>query len=160
MVSVSMLLLSVVLSLVPVVVVVALFAMIGRTKEGVIGLFHPSCDGFGGGERVLWALVAALLREQEYSKYRIVVYARQGVVAREVLDKVKVQFDIDFSKEEVKRIEFKELTTWRWLEAKRYPHFTLIAQSLGSTLVAFEALLTDPPEIFVDTVGFAFTYPV
>jgi alpha-1,2-mannosyltransferase len=41
-----------------------------------------------------------------------------------------------------------------------YPHFTLILQSLGSMILGFEALIKYNPDIFIDTMGYSFTYPI
>jgi alpha-1,2-mannosyltransferase len=46
------------------------------------------------------------------------------------------------------------------LEAARYPRFTMLGQSLGSVVVAWEALTAYTPDIFVDTTGYAFTFLV
>ena len=42
----------------------------------------------------------------------------------------------------------------------RYPRFTMIGQSVGSIVLAFEALWKLRPRVFIDTTGYAFTYPV
>lgn len=42
----------------------------------------------------------------------------------------------------------------------RYKRFTMIGQSVGSMCLAFEALWKLRPHVFIDTTGFAFTYPV
>jgi alpha-1,2-mannosyltransferase len=41
-----------------------------------------------------------------------------------------------------------------------YPRLTLVLQSLGSIVVALEAVLLLRPDVVFETVGFAFTYPV
>jgi alpha-1,2-mannosyltransferase len=46
----------------------------------------------------------------------------------------------------------------KWVEAKTYPRFTIIGQSLGSMILAWEALSKLTPLIFLDTSGYAFTY--
>jgi alpha-1,2-mannosyltransferase len=38
-----------------------------------------------------------------------------------------------------------------------YPHFTLLGQSLGSLIVAFDAFNLLVPDIYIDTMGYAFT---
>lgn len=44
------------------------------------------------------------------------------------------------------------------MEAKTWPRFTIIGQSLGSMVLAWEALSKLTPLVFVDTSGYAFTY--
>lgn len=55
-------------------------------------------------------------------------------------------------------IDFVFLQKRYWVEAERYPHFTLLGQSLGSMVLGFEALLQYQPDVFLDTMGYAFTY--
>ncbi|KAI9349624.1 hypothetical protein BDR26DRAFT_852485 [Obelidium mucronatum] len=141
--------------------VLVLIGLRGTAQKGKIGFFHPFCDAGGGGERVLWVLIAGLVKSGDYLHYSIVIYAKEGLFLDDVLTKVKDQFNVEFSESEKKRISLVQLRNWTWLEAKRYPRLTLIAQSLGSALVAIEALRRqDPPEVFVDTIGFAFTFPI
>ena len=46
------------------------------------------------------------------------------------------------------------------VEAKTYPRFTLIGQSVGSLILTAEAVLRRPPALFFDTAGYAFGYGV
>ncbi|XP_011493960.1 PREDICTED: GDP-Man:Man(3)GlcNAc(2)-PP-Dol alpha-1,2-mannosyltransferase isoform X2 [Ceratosolen solmsi marchali] len=48
----------------------------------------------------------------------------------------------------------------KWVETKNYPYFTLLGQSLGSLWLGYEALTLLQPDIFIDTMGYAFTYPL
>jgi alpha-1,2-mannosyltransferase len=48
----------------------------------------------------------------------------------------------------------------KWIEARTYPHFTMIGQSLGSVYLAWEALTNFTPQFYFDTSGYAFTYPL
>jgi len=41
--------------------------------------------------------------------------------------------------------------------ASTYPHFTLLGQSLGSLALAYDAFSLLVPDIFIDTMGYAFT---
>lgn len=47
-----------------------------------------------------------------------------------------------------------------WVEAKRYPCFTLLGQCIGSMLLGLEALCKFPPDVYIDTMGYAFTLPL
>ena len=40
--------------------------------------------------------------------------------------------------------------------ASRYPHFTLLGQSLGSLRVAYDAFSGFVPDVFIDTMGYSF----
>ena len=44
-----------------------------------------------------------------------------------------------------------------WVLASTWPHATLLGQSLGSLVTGWDAFSLLVPDIFVDTVGYAFT---
>lgn len=48
------------------------------------------------------------------------------------------------------------LTTRKYVQSSMYPHMTLLGQSLGSLIVAYDAFSLLIPDIFVDTMGYAF----
>lgn len=60
----------------------------------------------------------------------------------------------------VQPVEVLRLYNGVWVEASSYPRFTLLGQSLGSMVLAWEALWRLSPSLFLDTSGYAFTYPV
>ena len=45
-------------------------------------------------------------------------------------------------------------------ESKTWPILTLLGQILGSILLAFETMIKCRPDIFIDTAGFPFIYPI
>lgn len=49
------------------------------------------------------------------------------------------------------------LTTRKYVIASSYPHMTLLGQSLGSLVVAYDAFTLLVPDVFIDTMGYAFT---
>ena len=80
-----------------------------------------------------------------------------------------------------KNIEFITLYKRGWVEAKRYPYFTLLGQSTGSLVLGAEAILKLVPgmfnlcvsfsrnifiiftfdsDIFIDTMGYSFAFPL
>ena len=82
-------------------------------------------------------------------------------VSREsILNRVQQRFNITLPKSDPKNLEFISLKCRYWLEANRYPHFTLLGQSFGSLIVALEACWKFLPDIYIDTMGYAFTLPV
>lgn len=46
------------------------------------------------------------------------------------------------------------------VEASRYPYFTLLGQSIGSVFLGWEALRKCIPDIYIDSMGYAFTLPL
>lgn len=121
----------------------------------VVGFFHPYCNAGGGGERVLWTGIRAL--QKRYNFVRCVVYTGDPYVSgEEILRKARQRFNICLPEP----VEFVFLKKRRWVEASMYPYFTLLGQSFGSMLLAWEALNCYLPDIFLDTMGYAFTLPL
>ena len=125
-------------------------------KPVIVGFFHPYCNAGGGGERVLWHSIAAL--QKRYSFVRCVVYTgdEPGSRPESILKKVRERFAITLKND----VKFFYLARRGWVEASRWPRFTLLGQSLGSVILGFEALLTFAPHVYIDTMGYAFTMPL
>lgn len=127
-----------------------------KERVVIIGFFHPYCNAGGGGERVLWKAVEAI--QEEYSNVISVVYTGDvGSNKEEILSKVSTRFDITL---QLDRIEFVYLRKRYLVSAEAWPRFTLLGQSLGSIPLIYEALSTLVPDIYIDTMGYAFTIPV
>ncbi|GAB0099499.1 GDP-Man:Man(3)GlcNAc(2)-PP-Dol alpha-1,2-mannosyltransferase [Sergentomyia squamirostris] len=121
-----------------------------------VGFFHPYCNAGGGGERVLWCAVRCLLKK--YSNVKIVVYTGDvGVTPRDILKKAKNTFNVSVQEKDV---DFIYLNRRSFVEAAKYPHFTLLGQSLGSMWLGLEAAWKFPPDVLIDTMGYAFTFPI
>ena len=129
-----------------------------------VAFLHPYCNAGGGGERVLWVWVryiqermASGSSDGHGQKWSIVVYTgdelpdteKQCELARNV--KNRFNLDIDAS-----RFSIVSLRS-RWLvEASTWPRFTLLGQSLGSVLMAGEALFKHSPDLLIDSMGYSF----
>lgn len=124
---------------------------INRTLR--VAFFHPYCNGGGGGERVLWQAINAI--QLKYPNVSCVVYTCEDVSLSELLDNVSRAFYINL----LPNLELIYLEGVRYIEARSYPRFTILLQNLGSLLLAHEALHKFQPDIFVDTIGYAFTIP-
>ncbi|KAL7752476.1 asparagine-linked glycosylation protein [Sorochytrium milnesiophthora] len=115
-------------------------------------------DAGGGGERVLWTAIRATLDDKTRSTpIHCILYTGDDVSTSEMLDKVSARFNISIPAAAVTLVRLK----MRWLvEAETYPRLTLLGQSIGSVFLCLEALLSFPPDVFLDTMGYAFTYPL
>eukprot|EP00948_MAST-09A_sp_MAST-9A-sp1_P001691 g1691.t1 len=147
-------------------------------KNASIGFFHPFCNACGGGERVLWIAIQAINQRwfaEERGFLRLVVYTGdKDASPKSILARVKERFGIDLldilCENEVdvekNRTQKKAALSFIYLDrrpyvlASRYPHFTLLGQSLGSIFLGYEALSKFTPNVFVDTAGYAFTLPL
>ncbi|KAI0830933.1 glycosyltransferase family 4 protein [Hypoxylon sp. FL0890] len=123
-----------------------------RDWDGIVGFFHPFCNAGGGGERVLWAAVRAT--QKRWPNAKIVVYTGDHDVSKEnMLARVKNTFSIDIHPP---TIHFIYLSTRHWVLSSTWPHMTLLGQSVGSLFMGLDAFSLLVPDIFVDTMGYAF----
>ena len=133
-----------------------------KSSNLTIAFFHPYCDTGGGGERVLWCGINGM--KKQFPNAQFVVYTGDlHVTGEQILDKAQKRFqiqDMQWMKDPDKGIKFIYLKKRILVEAKTYPRFTLLGQSLGSIWLAWEALMKCCPDVFIDTTGYAFTLPV
>ncbi|PPQ63599.1 hypothetical protein CVT24_004459 [Panaeolus cyanescens] len=136
----------------------ALLADLGITegKRRIVGLFHPYCNAGGGGERVLWTAIEAMQRNNP-DVISVVYSGDTDVTKEQIISKVKSRFDIQL---DPRSLHFVFLKTRYLVEDATWPRFTLIGQSLGSMILAFEAARKLLPDLYIDTMGYAFTFHV
>lgn len=128
-----------------------------RAQDGgpAVAFFHPYCNAGGGGERVLWCSLRALMHR--YPGVSFVVYTGdQGVTGEQILERAQQCFNITLPRP----ITFVFLRHRSLVEASCYPHFTLLGQSGGSMFLGWEALTAFVPDLYVDSMGYAFTLPI
>ena len=138
--------------------ILAIFARLLRSKLKVpltVGFFHPYCNAAGGGEFVLWNAILAI--KEKFPRYHCVVYTGDNATAAEILEKAEREFGIHFTEET--RPTFVHLKL-RWLAGLQYPFFTMLLQSVGSVILGMEAFFKFLPELYIDSMGFAFTFPI
>lgn len=118
-----------------------------------VAFFHPYCHAGGGGERVLWLSIKSLT--ERYSFVRCHVFTGDGVPGEEILRRARQRFNV-----KVEGVEFVQLKRRSWVEASTWRYFTLLGQSLGSLVLGLEALLKFNPDVYIDSMGYAFTLPL
>ncbi|KAG7232733.1 hypothetical protein INR49_008173 [Caranx melampygus] len=121
-----------------------------RARDGrpTVAFFHPYCNAGGGGERVLWCAIRAL--QNRYADVNFVVYTGDvGVTGQQILDGARRRFNI------VLPGRHRLL-----VEPGLFPHFTLLGQSVGSIFLGWEALTEFVPDLYIDSMGYAFTLPL
>ncbi|CAD0203654.1 unnamed protein product [Chrysodeixis includens] len=127
-----------------------------RNRDGAnIAFFHPHCNAGGGGERVLWVAIKAILTR--YPDSNIFIYTVETAEPQTILDRVQNQFNV---KVDPKKVTFLRLSMGRAIDPASYPYFTLLLQSLGSMALGLEAFMKLNPDVYIDTTGYAFTYPI
>lgn len=81
-------------------------------------------------------MILIFFKSCRYANVHIAVYTGDlEADPEEILNRVKKTFNIALNP-----IQFVYLHKRCWVEASMYPHFTLLAQSLGSVWLGFEAL--------------------
>lgn len=98
-----------------------------------------------------------------YKNVRCVVYSgdlSSNTTRDDILLLARQRFNITLPRSNKEYLEFVPLTKRPWLEAYKYPFFTLLGQSIGSLVVGFEALWKFIPDVYMDTMGYAFTLPM
>ena len=123
----------------------------------IIGFFHPYCNAGGGGERVLYEAISLHLSSDPHCVIVIYTGDYPGASKEAILTKASSRFGINIDSNRIAMIGLKrrymvEDTTWK--------SFTLLGQSYGSIWLGFEALSQLIPDVWIDTMGYAFTYPV
>lgn len=93
--------------------------------------------------------------QERYPKALCVVYTGDHDVDKDtIIENVKNRFNIPLYPP---RLTFLYLNTRDFLLAQNWPHFTLLGQSIGSLIVGWDAFNLLVPDIFIDTMGYAFT---
>lgn len=124
-----------------------------KVRKKTVAFFHPFADGGGGGERVLWCAVRAVQQACPHAK--VVIFVREGPTAQDLVVDASARFDIIVSD-----IEVVPLNNTAYILPEKYSRFTLLRQAIGSVYLAWEALTNLVPEVFIDTTGWAFPYPL
>ncbi|GAA93510.1 glycosyltransferase family 4 protein [Mixia osmundae IAM 14324] len=134
---------------------------LGIREEGeqgrrlIVGFFHPYCNAGGGGERVLWTAIA--YHQSSDPRAIIAVYSGDGVSKAVIVSQVRARFGISL---DPMRIILVSLSKRVWVEDATWKRITLLGQSLGSIVLGHEALSKLVPDVFIDTMGYAFTFPL
>lgn len=129
-----------------------------------VGFVHPAATAGGGGERVLWIAIQALMESDQLSgeerRYVVFCSGLRSVDGSEVLRTVERQFGITLPRP-VKFVFLRPSYT-QWLNGDRYPVASLLLQMLvGGLLLFYEcAVVNTLTPIVVETVGIPMLYPL
>ncbi|EDQ87667.1 uncharacterized protein MONBRDRAFT_27085 [Monosiga brevicollis MX1] len=133
---------------------------LGQKRTGqhrsTVAFFHPFCNAGGGGERVLWSAIQAVHRV--HPDYHVLLYSGDtDATADMILTRAAERFGLVI---DARRVTIAFLHTRSYVEAHHYPHFTMLLQSLGSLVLGLEAICLHRPDVFLDTMGYAFVLPL
>lgn len=129
------------------------------SSRRIYGFLHPNASAGGGGERVLWAAVKQTLQEEK-NIAAIYIAISKGINLPDLLDHAVSRFGISFTNSEADRIVLIGLTQTRLIDPQTYPWLTLVGQAFGMAVLGYEAVSHLMPDVFVETTGLAFSYPV
>lgn len=74
-----------------------------------------------------------------------------------ILRTVRVRFGLQI---DTSRVVFIYIPNRHLVDPHTWPRFTLVLQALGSIALAYEAISRFVPDVFVDTMGYPFIYPL
>lgn len=101
---------------------------------------------------MLWAAIRAT--QARWPGAVCVVYTGDHDVDKDmILRRVSDRFNIHLHPP---TIHFSYLSLRRFVLSSTWPYFTLLGQSIGSVILAYDAFTLLVPDIFVDTMGYAF----
>lgn len=101
---------------------------------------------------MLWAAIAAT--QKRWPHATCAVYTGDHDIDRGVVAAtVKNRFGIILQEHS---LVFLYLSKRHFVLANTYPYFTLLGQSLGSLVLAYDAFQLLVPDVFIDTMGYAF----
>ncbi|KAL0234607.1 hypothetical protein PCE1_001643 [Barthelona sp. PCE] len=134
-----------------------IYIRVFRHQKGAIAFFHPFANDGGGGERVLFFMIKAI-QESLGEKANITVFTgkRGDETPEDILQKAYDVFGIKLHHP----VNFIFIKTTFLCEHRHFPFLTLFLQSVFSMFTAFECLLRMRPDYVIDSMGYAFTYPV
>lgn len=120
-----------------------------------VAFFHPYATDMGGGERVLWVAMRELMAAQP--RVAVSLYAFGYVDAAELRARVRDRFRVELPR----AFAVRPLRLRAAVEATTWPRLTMAGQAAGAVAVALECVARGRrPDVIVDTLGLAFTYPV
>lgn len=103
---------------------------------------------------MLWHAINAV--QQSSPDVKVLLYAKAGCTSADLTHDALLRFNV-----KVKRpVQVLPLHRTALLLSERYRRFTLLRQALGAVVLGRSALRLHVPEVFIDTTGWAFTYPL
>jgi len=122
--------------------------------QGSVAFFHPFTNDGGGGERVLWCAVRAVQACSPHAQ--VYIYTGDETPAEQLAQRAEALFGVPV----LRPVRCVRLRCRGAVRAEAYPVLTLLGQAAGSVLLGAEALARLTPQLWVDTAGYAFAYPL
>lgn len=110
----------------------------------------------------IWLMIISTCRaaihslQQSHPNLEIAIYCGEGSTASSLVQLAKTQFNLQINP----TFRIVPLKSYQSLLPGQYKRFTMVRQALASIAVAIEGLRQFVPELWVDTTGWAFPYPL
>lgn len=138
-----------------------------ESSKNVIWIFHPHISVFGGGERVVWSMIAGLLENDPKRTVYLLSCSSPQQNLEFLLSKADSDFGISLSKPARTRLRLVPLKFSRLLESEgkivKYPFASVWMTCIVEAVVyLFTVFLCKAPQpgFVVDTHGSPFTFPL
>ena len=130
------------------------------SKDGkIIAFFHPACDSGGGGEKVLFQAIKSIQDLPKLSDFTLLIYSGSDRKPQDILKRVKDRFSIDVTLTK-NNLKFIKIEKHAEMNPALYPSFTMLWQMLACNKACIESVSKVPCDVFIDTVGVGFAYPL
>lgn len=130
------------------------------SNEKSITFIHPNCSDCGGGEKVLWEMIKALVEytSSKFSFNKIYIISSSENSVKNMVSLVKSRFNLDLNFERsIKEIVLIRSNTTNMLKPQK--SFTMLLQILGQFIFGIEMALKIPSNTYlIDTTGLPFSY--
>lgn len=123
-----------------------------------VAFFHPYWKNNIDHERILWTMVRSIL-DKSNDRIQVIIYTGDcPSIAEDIFRSIKEDFDIDLEVHQ-SSMTFIRLYSRFLLDEKNYKVLSLLGSNIGSIIVGFEALVRFIPDLYIDSMGYALTYP-
>ncbi|CAM4793867.1 unnamed protein product [Rotaria magnacalcarata] len=129
-----------------------------QQKHSSIAFFHPYSKNGNNSERILWTAIESILKKYKNDIQIIIYTGDRDVTTEEMLQCVKRRFGIDMETYS-SSITLIYLRSRVLIEANYFKLWTSLGQKISSIILGFEALIRFIPDVYIDSMGYPFTYP-
>lgn len=118
-----------------------------------VGLFHIPCDTMGGGEKVLWSIVASLLKREGFEVY---IYCRPIADKNAMITKANRYYGMHLRTQD---INFVEVPMANLTDYQHYTFFSRYLEALSYFVVMPFALGLFMPDLIIESMSAHFSAP-
>ena len=127
-----------------------------------IAFMHPNCSAQGGGEKVLWTMIKAIINDKKIKKdksiEKIVIYVRSDdeKSKQQIIESTKKCFGLSIDQNSHIQLELIKINLCKYADPHKWRFLTIIMEAICSNLATIEAIFRFSPEIYVDSTGYGY----